>query len=130
MLKKQMRNTTFACLESDLIDDFPPLVIGGFDIRNHSICEVMENTNKTVIAIYKLHDYQWYRYDLENAYPAYPNYPQPQPLVQSISLGLVVPPIPTISDPTTLVVYVDPTFISESLVIPTIPTITESTLLE
>ena len=123
MIKKQMRNTSLSCKESDLIDGFPPIIRNGIEVRNHSICEVMENTNKTVVAIYKLFDLQWYRYDLENAYPAYPNYPQPQPLTQSISLNLIAPSITTITDSNYNNPNINILSISESLVVPTIPTI-------
>ena len=79
-----------------------------------------------VVAVYKLHDSQWYRYDLVSVYPPYP--PQPQPLVQSIALGLVVPNVPTISDPVMGVVYVAPTSINAELTVPEIPTISEAAI--
>lgn len=92
MIKKQIRNNLVSCLSSELINGFPPYVLGGFPVREFSICEVMDDVNKNVVAVYKLHNEQWYRYDLISVFPPYP--PQPEPLQRTISLGLIVPAIP------------------------------------
>jgi hypothetical protein len=99
MIKKQIRNNNIACLASELIGGFPPYqFVGGIPIREHSICEVMDDDTLKVVALYKLHSSQWYRYDLISVFPPYP--PQPQPLNVSISKGLIVPDIPVIPDST------------------------------
>jgi hypothetical protein len=125
MIKKQVRNNLVSCLVSELINDFPPYTLGGFPVREHSICEVMDNVSKIVVAVYKLHAGQWYRYDLISVFPPYP--PQPQPLNESISRGLVVPNIPLVLEPTTLIVSVSPTATNKLITVPTVPTITDST---
>jgi hypothetical protein len=126
MIKKQFRNRQFACLSSEMVMGFPPYVLDGKAIPNHSMCEVMDDSTLRVVALYKLHDSQWYRYDLVSVYPPYP--PQPQPLVQSIALGLVVPNVPVVYAPVTGVVYVAPVSISNELTVPEIPTISEAAI--
>ena len=132
MLKKQFRQRTFACTTADTILGFPPLIIDGNPVPNHAICEVMDDDTRNVVAVYKLHDGQWYRYVLTGVWPPYPPMPDPlEPILQYINLSLTVPDMPVFADepnPTATVVYVPPVSIDVSaLSVPSMPTITEST---
>ena len=131
MIKKQVRQNNVACLQSDMIEGFPPYTMDGLPIRNHSLCEVMDDDSRSVVATYKLHDGQWYRYVLTGVWPPYPPAPEPpQPLVQYINLGLTVPDMPVFAaepNPTATVVYVPPTYINQPVLSdPSMPTITEN----
>ena len=96
MIQKQIRNTSFICNETDLISNFPPYQINGINVRNHSLCEVVEETNRSVIALFKLLDDSWYRYDLAGAYPAYPNYPQVEPIISEKVINYSPMPLPLV----------------------------------
>ena len=99
MIKKQRRNNTVSCLFTDCNEGgFPPLIMAGKAVREHSICEVMDNTTLSVKAIYKLHEGVWYRYDLANQWPPPPPPPPPPTLAVYINLGLTVPNMPVMAD--------------------------------
>lgn len=126
MIKKQFRNRAYACLNSEMVGGFPPYTIDGLPVPEHSICEVMDDDTLRVVAVYKLHQEQWYRYDLVSVWPPYP--PQPEPLQKTISLGLVVPEMPTTPIESVSVLAPTPVSISSpALAVPAMPTITEST---
>jgi hypothetical protein len=126
-MKKQMRNNRVSCLASQCdAGGFPPYQYSdGRPVREHSYCEVLDDESKKVVAIYLLHSGQWYRYDLVGVWPPYPPQPlPPEPLFQTISVGLVVPGVPNVLNPVTGVLSPTPVSVSVPVIgVPTMPVI-------
>ncbi len=129
-MKKQMRNNRVSCLASQCDSGgFPPYQYSdGRAVREHSYCEVLDDESKKVVAIYLLHGNQWYRYDLVGVWPPYPPQPiPPEPLFQTISVGLVVPDMQDMQDvlnPVTGVLSPIPVSVSVPAIgVPTMPMI-------
>lgn len=96
MVKKQIRNNTVSCLLTDCdINGFPPLLMNGKSIREHTICEVMDHATLIVKAIYKLHEGVWYRYDLVTQSSPLPPPPPPPPstavYIDLTSIAILIP---------------------------------------
>ena len=62
MIAKQKPVLTYACLDSDFIDGYPPITFNGVAIRNDAICEVMNDTTKQIYNMYKMLNGQWCEY--------------------------------------------------------------------
>lgn len=69
-MQKQKMIMTYACLDTDLVNGFPPVAFNGETVRNDAICEVMNTATREIYKMYKMYDGAWYEYIIgETAYP-------------------------------------------------------------
>jgi hypothetical protein len=61
---------TYACLDTELEDGYPPIQYAGVTVRNDSICEVMNTATNEIFKIFKMNNSSWHEYIVgESAYP-------------------------------------------------------------
>jgi hypothetical protein len=95
MLMKQNPILTYACLDTDFVDGYPPTTYSGVEIRNDSICEVMNTTTKQIYSMYKMYAGVWYDYVIgetagyESLYIQWVGYPE-SPMLTSVYPSQVI----------------------------------------